>query len=106
MWVVIIRGPALSLRFPSPGDAPALFALARDPEVTRFFSWSYAEERDAAGWISGRSAAREAGEWLGWGGGHRDHGPGRGHGPPRGNPRGPPAGAGPRGGGGVWGPGG
>jgi ribosomal-protein-alanine N-acetyltransferase len=34
-----VRGPTLTLRLPELADAPALFALARDPEVTRWFSW-------------------------------------------------------------------
>jgi hypothetical protein len=33
------RGRSLSLRYPTAHDAPALFELASDPEVTRFFSW-------------------------------------------------------------------
>ena len=32
-------GPTLTLRPPEPADAPALLALASDPEVTRWFSW-------------------------------------------------------------------
>jgi ribosomal-protein-alanine N-acetyltransferase len=62
--VLAVHGPALTLRFPAPGDAPALFALGRDPEVTRWFSWRYRAEADAARWIAGREAARAAGEWL------------------------------------------
>jgi ribosomal-protein-alanine N-acetyltransferase len=34
-----IAGPTLELRPPEAGDAPALLALGRDPEVTRWFSW-------------------------------------------------------------------
>ena len=68
------RGPTLTLRYPAPGDAPALFALASDPEVTRFFSWRYEREEDAAAWVAGRAAAREAGEWLEWAIEHRSHG--------------------------------
>jgi [ribosomal protein S5]-alanine N-acetyltransferase len=58
------NGPSLTLRYPEPRDAGALYALASDPEVTRFFSWRYASEDDAARWIAGRAAARDAGEWL------------------------------------------
>jgi len=68
------RGPTLTLRYPEPGDAPALFALASDPEVTRFFSWRYAAEEEAEAWIAGRAAAREAGEWLELVVEHREHG--------------------------------
>jgi ribosomal-protein-alanine N-acetyltransferase len=58
------RGPTLTLRYPEPGDAEALFELASDPEVTAFFSWRYEVPGDAARWIASRPAAREAGEWL------------------------------------------
>ena len=71
---MIARGPSLTLRHPDPGDAAALFALASDPDVTRFFSWRYAAEEDAAAWIAGRAAAREAGEWLEFVIEHREHG--------------------------------
>ena len=67
-------GPTLTLRLPEPGDAPALFALANDPEVIRFFSWRYLGEADAQAWIAGRPAARAAGEWLEFVVEHREHG--------------------------------
>ena len=57
-------GPTLTLRYPAPGDAEALFALASDPAVTRYFSWRYAGVGDAQRWIAARPAARERGEWL------------------------------------------
>ncbi len=68
------RGPTLTLRYPEPRDAAALFALAEDPAVTRFFSWRYTAPADAEAWIAGRAAAREAGTWLEWVVEHRDHG--------------------------------
>jgi ribosomal-protein-alanine N-acetyltransferase len=68
------RGPTLTLRYPAPGDAGALYALASDPAVTRFFSWRYAGAADAARWIAGRPAAREAGEWLEFVVEHRERG--------------------------------
>ena len=68
------RGPTLTLRYPAPGDADALFALGSDPEVTRFFSWRYAVPADAQRWIAGRPAARAAGEWLEFVVVHRDRG--------------------------------
>ena len=41
-----MRGPELLLRYAREEDAPALFALASDPEVTRFFSWGpYTDEQ-------------------------------------------------------------
>ncbi len=50
---LIVRGPSLALRYPTLGDAPALFALASDPDVTRFFSWGpYRHEREAAAWLA------------------------------------------------------
>ena len=68
------RGPTLTLRYPRPGDAGALFALASDPEVTRFFSWRYREVADAERWIAGRAGAREAGLWLEFVVEHAEHG--------------------------------
>ena len=34
-----VRGPALTLRYPTDADAPALLELGADEEVTRWFSW-------------------------------------------------------------------
>ena len=34
-----VRGPAVTLRYATLADAPALMALGSDPAVTRFFSW-------------------------------------------------------------------
>ena len=62
------------MRYPEPRDAAALFALASDPAVTRFFSWRYETEDDAARWIAAREAARDAGEWLEFVVEHREHG--------------------------------
>jgi N-acetyltransferase len=62
---VVLRGPTLSLRFLVPEDAPALFALATDPEVTRFFSWGpYTDESEARDFIASLDRQREAGERL------------------------------------------
>src|SRR3712207_136187 len=68
------HGPTLTPRYPQPHDADALFALASDPDVTRFFSWRYAAVEDASRWIEGRAASREAGEWLEWAIEHRERG--------------------------------
>lgn len=47
-----VRGQRVSLRLPHAGDAPRLFELASDAEVTRFFSWGpYREESEAAAWL-------------------------------------------------------
>jgi ribosomal-protein-alanine N-acetyltransferase len=69
-------GPTLTLRFAEPGDAPALFALARDPEVTRFFSWGpYRRVEEAEAYIARLPAERAAGRHLDFAIDHRDHGP-------------------------------
>jgi ribosomal-protein-alanine N-acetyltransferase len=63
--VFVVRGSELSLRLLTQDDAPALFALGRDPDVSRFFSWGpYAEEREAAEFIGSLDRQREAGERL------------------------------------------
>ena len=54
-----ISGPSLSLRPPEPRDADALFALGRDPEVVRFFSWGpYRERAEAEAFIDRVRAER------------------------------------------------
>src|SRR4051812_17203966 len=60
-----VSGPTLTLRLPRPDDAAALFALASDPEVTRFFSWGpYEDEEDAQAYLARLPAQRERGEQL------------------------------------------
>lgn len=60
-----LRGPRLGLRLPTAGDAAALFALARDPEVTRYFSWGpYAREEEASAWLETLPGRRTDGEAL------------------------------------------
>jgi len=59
-----VHGPTLTLRFATEPDAAALFALAADPGVTRFFSWSYDRVEQAQAWIAGLPAQRAAGERL------------------------------------------
>jgi ribosomal-protein-alanine N-acetyltransferase len=71
---LIVRGPTLTLRYPEAGDAAALFALAGDPEVVRYFSWRYVAEADAARWIASRPQARAAGDWLEFVVEHRERG--------------------------------
>jgi ribosomal-protein-alanine N-acetyltransferase len=62
---VVLRGPSISLRYLVPEDAPALFELARDPEVTRFFSWGpYTDESQARDFIDRLAAERDAGQRL------------------------------------------
>jgi N-acetyltransferase len=62
---MVVRGPRLSLRYARPDDAPALFELGRDPEVSRFFSWGpYAKQAEAAAFIERMAEQRETGERL------------------------------------------
>jgi ribosomal-protein-alanine N-acetyltransferase len=49
----------------APDDAPALFELGRDPEVSRFFSWGpYEAVDEASSFIASLDRQREAGERL------------------------------------------
>ena len=60
-----VSGPTIALRLPALHDAPALFDLASDPEVTRFFSWGpYREESEAREYLERLPAQRERGEHL------------------------------------------
>lgn len=71
-----VAGPLLSLRLPRASDAPALFALASDPEVTRWFSWGpYASEAEAAAWLARQPGARARREQLDLVVEHAEHGP-------------------------------
>jgi ribosomal-protein-alanine N-acetyltransferase len=55
----------LSLRPLVESDAPALFELGRNPEVSRFFSWEpYRVVDDASAFIASLTVQREAGERL------------------------------------------
>jgi len=60
-----VRGRELSLRYARAEDAPALFALASDPEVTRFFAWGpYTHQREAESYIASLPAKRAHGTAL------------------------------------------
>lgn len=60
-----VVGPSLTLRLPSPEHVPGLFALASDPEVTRWFSWGpYASEAEPLAWVQGAEARRKRLESL------------------------------------------
>jgi ribosomal-protein-alanine N-acetyltransferase len=73
---VELRGPAITLRLPVADDAPALYALARDPEVTRWFSWGpYRSVDEPLRWIAEQEARREAGVQLDFVVEHCEHGP-------------------------------
>jgi ribosomal-protein-alanine N-acetyltransferase len=53
------------LRYARFEDAPALFELASDPEVTRFFSWGpYSHEREAETYIGSLASKRIQGTML------------------------------------------
>lgn len=71
-----IRGPTLALRYPMDEDAPALFELGRDAEVTRFFAWGpYREIAEPQRWIAGAPDRRAAGELLEFAVVHPEAGP-------------------------------
>jgi ribosomal-protein-alanine N-acetyltransferase len=60
-----IVGPTLTLRYAVAEDAPALFDLASDPAVTRFFSWGpYTSIEQPEAYIAGLPEKRERGELL------------------------------------------
>jgi [ribosomal protein S5]-alanine N-acetyltransferase len=60
-----IVGPHLTLRYAAEEDAPALFELASDPAVTRFFSWGpYTSLDQPQAYIAGLPGKRERGELL------------------------------------------
>ena len=62
---LIVRGPRLSLRYAVAGDAAALFELAADPAVTRFFSWGPDTRiEQPSAYIASLPARREAGDLL------------------------------------------
>jgi RimJ/RimL family protein N-acetyltransferase len=71
-----VTGPTLTLRYPTPDDAPALLELAGDAEVTRFFSWGpYRTIAEPLAYIEGLAGRRERGEQLDLLIVHREHGP-------------------------------
>lgn len=70
-----LRGPTLTLRIPALADAPALFGLASDPEVTQWFSWGpYTEETQARAYLERLPGQRRRGEQLDLVQEHREHG--------------------------------
>jgi [ribosomal protein S5]-alanine N-acetyltransferase len=71
-----VWGRTLTLRYANGEDAPALFALASDPAVTRFFSWGpYTSVEEPRAYIAGLPEQREAGVRLDFLVIHRDDGP-------------------------------
>ncbi len=62
---MVVRGPRLSLRYPTAADAPELFGLGQDAEVTRFFSWGpYREVAEPLAFVEALPAARRSGRRL------------------------------------------
>jgi ribosomal-protein-alanine N-acetyltransferase len=62
---VVVRGPRLSLQLLRQDHAPALYELARSPDVSRFFSWNpYQAVDEASDFIASLARQREAGERL------------------------------------------
>jgi ribosomal-protein-alanine N-acetyltransferase len=60
-----VTGPSLRVRIPRAGDAPALYRLASDAEVTRWFSWGpYVCEDEARAYLARLPGQRERGEQL------------------------------------------
>jgi RimJ/RimL family protein N-acetyltransferase len=71
-----LRGPHLTLRLPHADDAPALLELARDPEVTQWFSWGpYTGIDEPLAWIAEQEARRAGGVQLDFVVHDREHGP-------------------------------
>ncbi len=71
-----LLGPTLTLRPPEPADAPALLALASDPQVTRWFSWGpYTDLAQPEAYIERCAGQRERGDQLDLLVVHREHGP-------------------------------
>lgn len=70
-----LHGPTLTLRIPTLADAPALYALASDAEVTRWFSWGpYTAEAQARAYLERLPGQRRRGEQLDLVQVHRDRG--------------------------------
>jgi [ribosomal protein S5]-alanine N-acetyltransferase len=62
---MVIRGPRLTLRYARPDDAPVLYELGRDPDVSRYFSWGpYTDPAEAVAFVERMYEQREAGERI------------------------------------------
>ncbi len=60
-----VVGPGMTLRPPQAQDAPALLALASDPEVTQWFSWGpYGSIEEPLAYIERAREWREAGTQI------------------------------------------
>lgn len=62
---MVLRGPTLTLRYPELDDAARIFELARDEDVTKWFSWGpYTDIAQAERWLVGAPDDRESGRDL------------------------------------------
>ncbi len=60
-----LTGPTLRVRIPRDDDAAALYAQARDPDVTRWFSWGpYTSEAEARAYLARLGPQRAQGQHL------------------------------------------
>ena len=72
---LVVTGPEVSLRYAVDADAPRLFELASDAEVTRFFSWGpYKYPAEPLDYIRNLEAERERGFRLDFVIDHAQHG--------------------------------
>lgn len=62
---LVLRGPTLTLRYATAADVPRLYELARDAEVTRWFSWGpYTDPGQPRAYVESLAGKRESGELL------------------------------------------
>jgi N-acetyltransferase len=62
---MVVAGPRLQLRYAREADAPALFDLGSDEDVTRFLSWGpYRDPSEPLDYIRSLESMRENGERL------------------------------------------
>jgi ribosomal-protein-alanine N-acetyltransferase len=70
-----VGGPRLTLRYAVERDAVALYEMARDPQVTRFFSWGpYRRPAQARAYIARQPRERREGVRLDFVVEHAEHG--------------------------------
>lgn len=71
-----LDGPTLTLRYAVPSDAPRLYELAADEEVTQWFSWGpYTDAAQPLAYIASQPGKRDRGELLDFLVVHRQNGP-------------------------------
>jgi ribosomal-protein-alanine N-acetyltransferase len=63
--MLTVEGPTLTLRYATADDAPRLFELGEDPEVTRWFSWGpYSAVAEPQAYIASLEPKRRDGSLL------------------------------------------